>query len=86
MIFTVTWSPRAEQTLAGLWVDAPDRRAVKDAADQIDAVLRRRPLDIGESRTANIRILTVLPLTAYYEVREADRRVIVWSVLRVGRR
>jgi plasmid stabilization system protein ParE len=83
MTFTVTWSPKAKWTLAGLWNDAADRQAMRDAADTIDVLLRTGPLDVGESRVANVRILTVLPLTVYYDVREADRLVSVWAVWRV---
>jgi plasmid stabilization system protein ParE len=83
MIFTVTWSPKAKRTLAELWNVAADRQAVTDAADAIDVLLRTGPSDVGESRVANIRILTVLPLSVYYDVREADRLVAVWAVWRV---
>ena len=79
MTFTVVWRPEAERKLAALWTDAPDRQAVTDAADAIDLLLRTAPLDVGESRVVNIRILTVFPLSVYYDVHEEDR----W--LRFGR-
>ncbi len=83
MIFTVVWSPKAERTLAGLWNDAADRQELTDAANAIDLLLRTAPLEVGESRVVNIRILTVRPLSVYYDVREADRLVAVWAVWRV---
>ena len=86
MTFTVIWSPKAKGTLAQLWNDAPGRQAVTEAADAIDVLLRTDPLDVGESRVANIRILTVFPLAVYYDVREADRLVSVWAVWRVRQR
>jgi len=83
MTFTVIWRPEAERTLTGLWNSAPDRQAVTDAADTIDIPLRTDPLEVGESRVVNTRILTVLPLSVYYDVHEDDRLVAVWAVWRV---
>ncbi len=80
MTFTVVWRPEAERALAAIWVDAADRQAVTDAADAIDALLRTGPLEVGESRVVNIRILTVFPLSVYYDVHEDDRLVAVWAV------
>lgn len=84
MIFTVIWRPKAEWTLAELWTDGPDRQAVADAANAIDDLLRTAPLEVGESRSAeNVRILTVFPLSVYYDVISADRLVVVWAVWHV---
>jgi plasmid stabilization system protein ParE len=83
MTYTVVWRPSAERTLAEIWISAGDRRMVTDAANSIDALLRAAPLEVGESRMANTRILTVLPLSVYYDVRADDRLVAVWAVWRV---
>ena len=83
MTFTVVWRPEAEQALATLWNTAVDRQAVTDAADAIDLLLRTEPFGVGESRVVNIRILTVFPLSVYYDVHEDDRLVAVWAVWRV---
>ncbi len=86
MTFTVVWRPEAERALADLWNHAEDRQAITDAADTIDALLRTGPLEVGESRVVDIRILTVFPLSVYYDVHEEDRLVAVWAVWRVRRR
>lgn len=86
MTYTVVWRPSAEGTLAEIWTSATDRQAVTDAANAIDALLRVEPLEVGESRVANTRILTVLPLSVYYDVHEDDRLVAVWAVWRVPKR
>ena len=83
MTFTVVWRPEAERALADLWAAANDRQAVADAANAIDILLRAEPSQVGESRVVNIRILTVFPLSVYYDVHEADRLVAVWAVWRV---
>jgi plasmid stabilization system protein ParE len=80
MRFTVVWQREAERRLAKIWADARDRQAVTDAADAIDALLRTAPLEVGESRVANVRVLVVLPLAVYYDVRPDDRLVSVWAV------
>jgi plasmid stabilization system protein ParE len=86
MTFTVIWRPSAEQKLAEIWTEADDRQAVTDAADAIDVFLRTGPIEVGESRVANIRILTVSPLSVYYDVHEDDRLVAVWAVWRSRKR
>ena len=50
MIYTVLWQPVAERQLTALWTAAEDRSGVAAAADAIDALLRRNPLSVGESR------------------------------------
>ena len=86
MNYTVIWRPAAERKLANIWTSADDREAVTEAADAIDTLLGTSPLDVGESRVSNIRILPVLPLSVYYDVHEADRLVAVWAVWRVRKR
>ncbi len=84
MNLTVVWQPTAEATLADLWNNAPDRAAVTRAANTIDALLKRDPLGVGESRTDNLRVLFVPPLAVDYEVLEDDCLVRVLKVWRVG--
>lgn len=85
MTYTVMWRPSAERCLAEIWTNAEDRQAITEAANDIDALLRTDPMGVGESRVVNIRILTVSPLTIYYDVHEEDRLVAVWAVWRIQR-
>jgi plasmid stabilization system protein ParE len=82
----VVWRPTAEATLAQIWTDATDRQAVTDAADLLDAMLGTSPGAVGESRAGDTRILTVMPLSIYYDVHEEDRLVAVWAVWQVARK
>jgi len=82
MIFTVVWIPKAEAMLARIWNAAKDRAAVGKAADRIDALLKRNPLAVGESRSGAIRVLHESPLAVHYEVSELDRLVRVLKVWR----
>ena len=86
MTYTVVWRLSAQRTLAEIWTNTDDRQGVTQAADAIDALLRTGPVDVGESRGGNTRILTVLPLSVYYDVREEDRMIAVWAVWHVRRR
>ncbi len=83
MRYTVTWKPSVKQRLAEIWVTAPDRNAVTAAADSIDGLLRENPLDLGESRSGNARILVLSPLAVVYEVLPEDRLVQVLSIRHV---
>lgn len=84
MNWSVTWLPTAEQTLTNLWVNAPDRQAVTDAADQIDRDLARDPLNTGESRDGGTRIHIVPPLAVLFDTDAAARTVTVWAVWRIS--
>lgn len=85
MTYTVVWRPTAERKLAEIWSSAPDRQAVAEAANAVDALLRSTPLEVGESRAEETRILVVRPLAVYYDVQEADRLVAVWAVWRTSK-
>ncbi len=85
MNYTVVWRPTAERALAQIWVDAADRQAVTDAANLIDAMLGTSPHEVGESRAGDTRILTVMPLSIYYDIHEEDRLVAVWACWQVAR-
>ncbi|MBI3467280.1 MAG: hypothetical protein HY000_30075 [Planctomycetes bacterium] len=85
MTYTVVWRPIAEAMLARLWIDAPNRQAVTDAADHLDAILRMPPRTIGESRTADTRIAFQGP-GVLYEIREEDQVVAVLAVWRIAER
>ena len=86
MTYTVLWRPSAERALTEIWLNAGDRQAVTDAADAIDSLLRTVPLEVGESRVADVRVLIVFPLSVYYDVHQEDRTVAVWAVWRVPKR
>lgn len=86
MKYTVIWKPEAERRLATLWMDAANRSAVTEAANQIDEMLRRDPDDKGESRDRGRRVLTVPPLGVLFKVRPQDRIVYVLTVWRFEKR
>jgi plasmid stabilization system protein ParE len=85
MSFSVVWRRSAEQELAEIWLIASDRNRVTDAARDIDELLKTRPLESGESRGDEFRVLFVEPVGVFYRVDEADLRVTVLQVWRFER-
>lgn len=88
MRYTVIWQPAAEQELANLWMNAEDRQAIAEAADEIDDLLHNDAHELGESKTGWTRRTFIPPLGVAFEVRQADRMVLVLAVwrYRVGKR
>lgn len=80
MSYTVTWTDRAEQELAAIWLAAPDRQQVTQASAAIEKLLRATPDAVGEVRFDSVRILVEWPLGVEYEILDADRRVSVVAV------
>lgn len=84
MTFTVTYKPSAEQELARLWMSAPMRQAVTDAANRIDRLLRTDPHHQGESREENVRVLFERPLAVQFEIHDDDCHVEVLQIWWIG--
>ena len=81
MKWTVSYQPYAADELAAVWLDAADRQAVTDAANLIERELGNDPLNAGESRGGNSRVLCEAPLAVFFDVSEQDRAVTVWGVV-----
>jgi len=80
MRYTLVWTPTAEDDLATIWMDAPDRNAVTGAARKVDESLRIDPGDQGESRTGDLRIVFFPPLVVEFRVSDDDRTVYVLAL------
>ena len=81
MKYTVVWLKAAQDLLADLWLNAPDRREFTDAANAIDAQLRIDPFAYSESRgTDDQRVLIFPPLGVAFDVSDGDRLVTVYAV------
>lgn len=81
-MYTVVWKPEAERELAEIWLAASDPGLIRHAADDIDAQLRLRPSEAGESRSGMDRILLSEPLGVENRVSDDDRLVRVFRVWR----
>ena len=86
MKFSVLWTPAAERDLADIWLNAPDREAIRSAADTLDSLLRLDAHLRGESRHESLRILLAAPLGIDFDVDQENRTVWVLRVWRFERR
>jgi plasmid stabilization system protein ParE len=73
MMWTVVWEEAAERSLTSIWLADRSLQRINEAAHEIDAMLAANPLDAGESRGGNVRIVFAQPLSALVEVHEAQR-------------
>jgi plasmid stabilization system protein ParE len=78
--YTVVWVRSAQDDLANLWLNAPDRNAVTTATHAIDQALGENAPSKGSDLREGLRSLFVPPLRAIFTVREDDR---IAEVLRV---
>jgi hypothetical protein len=72
MRWTVVWQPSTTNDLTTISLAAPDNAAVTQAAGRIDTQLAADPLNAGESRSGNERVLFEPPLAVSYEVNPDD--------------
>lgn len=80
MTFVVTWSPGALAELARVTAAVDDPKAVDQATVWIDSILRRVPLDVGESREGKNRVWYSDLLGVYYRVDDDKMTVRVMAV------
>lgn len=76
-MFEVTWHDDAARGLAAVWLNSRDRRSITRAAHEIDAVLRKNPLLVGESRTGKDRVVFIGPIGVIYRVFSRTKKVLV---------
>lgn len=85
-MFRVEWRQTALNDLANAWTtsDSTMRRAITNAAREIEDVLKRDPEE-GESRPEGRRILFVEPLAAVFRVNSDHELVTIVGVWRFRR-
>jgi len=83
MIWTVTWLPDAHDELLNLYLQAVDRRALSNAANQIDRELRVDADTKGLPFVGGDRILRIAPLVVVFSLYPDDCLVEVNQVFRV---
>jgi hypothetical protein len=82
MIYTVIWTPNADQNLADIRVQhfSHGLAAISAAANAIDAALRVNPLTRGTLLYDVIRTLSIPPLNVDFEIDDGDMKVYVLTV------
>ena len=81
-MFTVTWTPSAEEDLAFIWINADSlqRREISRYTEAVIRNLRANADRIGESREKGVRILAESTLGVEFRVSVPDRLVTVFRV------
>lgn len=80
MKYKVTWIKTAESRLASLWMGSRIASQITKAADHLDSLLATRPMEVGESRDAGLRVAFEAPLAINYFVDESSNRVVIIDV------
>jgi hypothetical protein len=83
MRYTVVSTPHAEDRLADIYNNAPDKPAVTAASNEIDRILANDAERKGQPLNGE-RFLTVPPLTVVFVVSPDDRLVEVREVYRTS--
>jgi hypothetical protein len=84
--YSVIWTMDAVYECDRLERSAVDPAAFRKAAAEVDFVLRRLPLDVGESRSGTNRLWYGDLLGIYYRVDEAAHTVRILAVAPARRR
>ena len=81
-MFTVTWTPSAEDELAFVWInaDSSQRSEITNYVATLLRNLRANADRIGESREQGVRILAETTLGVEFRVSVPDRLVTVFHV------
>ena len=78
--YTVLWRTELINELTNLWLNYPGREQISNAANRIDAELMIDAHLKGDLLRLAERCISHGPLTAYFRVDEADRKVFVVAV------
>jgi len=73
------WLREAQESLARHWInaDAVLRKSITTACHKVDQRLQADPWDQSESRFENTRVLLEPPITAYCEIHDQAKTVVV---------
>lgn len=83
MSFRVIWSDESLAELHQVWSTSLDQEGVQNTAKRIDIELTFNPLEAGESRGTDRRIMFKFPLIVWFRVLERMREVQVLHVRRL---
>jgi plasmid stabilization system protein ParE len=78
--YRVIWSDDALSELNAIWETSADSEGVKNTATRVNIELEFVPLEAGESRDENVRVLIKHPLVVWFRVIERLAEVQVLHV------
>ena len=83
MNFAVAWEPDVRRELHSVWATAPDPKAVRDAADEIDRRLAADPYGSGRHLAEGLWRTVVPPLAVYYTIDPIQNAVVISDVAHI---
>jgi hypothetical protein len=66
--FTVVWIEDAEGDLAEVWIDSPNRQAIRAAVDRIDHELAEAPMLYGTHLSEGLWTIYREPLKVFFRI------------------
>lgn len=83
-MWAVEWLTEAQNDLARIWsaADASDRQRITAAINLADRLLSDAPMQQGESRREQNRVMFVSPMGITFDIAPTERRVTVLAVWR----
>lgn len=85
MSYRVIWENAALAQLDAIWKASLDKEGIQNTATRINTELTFNPLEAGESRSRDYRVLFKYPLVVWFRVLERPREVQVLHVRSVER-
>jgi plasmid stabilization system protein ParE len=85
MSFRVTWDEAALAQLDEIWKASSDKEGVQNTATRMDTERTFNPLEAGESRSRDYRVLFKYPLVVWFRVIERLREVQVLHIRTIER-
>jgi mRNA-degrading endonuclease RelE of RelBE toxin-antitoxin system len=84
MRYPVVWAKSARDELAELWLSSSDRKAISDAANEIDLELQQDAPTKGVELREGLRAFFAPPIRVLFSVQDTDRLVEVLRVRHVS--
>jgi hypothetical protein len=76
----VIWEDAALAELDEIWLTSPDKEGIQNTATRVNTELTFNPLEAGESRELDYRVLIKFPLVVWFQIMERFREVRVLHV------
>jgi hypothetical protein len=83
--YRVLWENGALDQLDEIWEASPDKKGIQNTATRINTELTFNPLEAGESRSRDYRVLFKYPLVVWFRVVHRLSEVQVLHVRWIGR-
>jgi hypothetical protein len=84
--YIVIFTPQVNRDIVDYWIESLHQREMTRAIDDLVRQMRNDPLEIGESRGGNRRVVFQWPVGMEFEVDEENQQVEVYNFWNFQRR